>query len=633
VPQAGWFYDLGVNGDRAPTTRTRSTLRIASLAALFACAAFAQNHHAKIVVEGGAELPGVPLLMPLPADMLVGECVIYNVFGNGMVVYSVPWVRDENGVPDGCRVTIRLTGYRATNATLTEGSVVILKRIGDTEGSTVSVTSLRAPKAARQAYQRGLTAANHKRYDEAAKAFEAAVAAYPQYAQAWSELGQAQLALNRPADARASWERAVKSDPQYLKPYVQLARLAVAEDRNLDAADITNRGLAFSPVEFPAIYFYNAVANFNLKDYDAAGRSATETIAHDLEREFPEVERLLGSIFAAKGDLTPAIAHFRKYLELVPKAADSDVISNRITELEDRRTDIGQVSLAGGNPLERELETLAASPEAGNTAASVSVPYFFDSSGAARVSLAIEIPSPVLNPAELGGKLHAEMDVLGLAYNLKSKVVARFSDTVKFDFDSRRQLDDFLKRPLHYEHQFGITPGTYRFKLVFRTTKDRFGVVETPLAVDPFDPGRLSLSSIALSRGAQPISQEAAQEETEAGSKPLIFRGNRITVSGSDVLPRTDAAEAYFEVYQPPAAGTGAVRLTARLRLLDALSEQKWDSGDVDLSALTRSGKQVIPVALKLPISTLPPGAYHGELTVKDSGGSQASRSVQFRAE
>ncbi len=268
--------------------------------------------------------------------MLTGECVIQNVFGDGTVIYSVPWVRDVKGVPDGCRITIRLTGYRTTDATLTDGSIVTLKRLGDPEGSTVSVASLRVPKDARRAYQRGLTAANHKKYDEAAKAFEAAVAAYPQYAQAWSELGQVEAALKRPADARASWERAVKSDPQYLKPYVQLARLAVAEDRNRDALDITSRGLAFSPVEFPAIYFYNAVANFNLKNYDAAERSATETIAHDLEREFPEVERLLGSIFAVKGDLVPAIAHFRKYLELSPNAADADVISKRIDELEDR---------------------------------------------------------------------------------------------------------------------------------------------------------------------------------------------------------------------------------------------------------------------------------------------------------
>jgi len=317
----------------------KSVFRLVSLALLFTCVAFAQDHRAKIAVEGGAELPGVPLLMPLRADMMVGECKILDVFRDGTVIYRVPWVQNETAIPDGCRITIRLPGYRTTDATLTDGSTVILKRIGDSEGSTVSVTSLRATKDARRAYQRGLSAANRKKYDEAAKAFEAAVAAYPQYAQAWSDLGEVEVALKRPVDARASWESAVKSDPRYLKPYVQLARLAVAEGRNQDALDITSRGLELKPVEFPAIHFYNAVANFNLEHYDAAERNATEAIARDASREIPEVERLLGSIFAVKGDSGRAIDHFRKYLELAPKAADADAIRNRIAEIERRPVD------------------------------------------------------------------------------------------------------------------------------------------------------------------------------------------------------------------------------------------------------------------------------------------------------
>jgi hypothetical protein len=34
-----------------------------------------------------------------------------------------------------------------------------------------------------------------------------------------------------------------------------------------------------------------------------------------------------------------------------------------------------------------------------------------------------------------------------------------------------------------------------------------------------------------------------------------------------------------------------------------------------------------------LPIAALPPGVYRAELSVKDSAGNQAARSVQFRAE
>ena len=295
---------------------------------------------------------------------------------------------------------------------------------------------------------------------------------------------------------------------------------------------------------------------------------------------------------------------------------------------------VHEITLASTNPLEAELEDLAASPKAGNTAASASAPFFYEAGGAARVNLAVEIPTPVFNPTEANGKLHASMDVLGLAYNLGGSVTARFGDKVSFDFASRQQFDEFVQHPLRYEHQFEIAPGTYRFKLIFRTAKDRFGVVETPLAVDPVDAGQLSLSAIALSHDVQAISQDDAQEELDEGKKPLIFRGNQITVAGSDVLQKAGTAEAYFEIYEPPAAGAEPVQLTMRLRLLDAQSnQQKWDSGDVDLSALAKSGKRAIPVALKLPVASLPSGSYRAELMVKDSAGGASGRSVQFRTE
>ena len=204
----------------------------------------------------------------------------------------------------------------------------------------------------------------------------------------------------------------------------------------------------------------------------------------------------------------------------------------------------------------------------------------YEPTGVARVNLALEIPSPVLEPADRNGKLHAEMDVLGVAYVVPSgEVAARFTHKMKFDFDSRRQFDDFLRRPLHFEHQFEMAPGKYQLRVVFRSGKDRFGAVETPLAIDPFQAAQLSLSAIALSRNVQPISPEAAQDETENGTVPLIFRGNRITVSGSDTLSRTGTTEAYFEIYEPPVAAAGVAGLSMRMRLLDAQSdEERWNS-------------------------------------------------------
>ena len=285
-------------------------------------------------------------------------------------------------------------------------------------------------------------------------------------------------------------------------------------------------------------------------------------------------------------------------------------------------------------PRENELDKLAASDDAGNTAASASVPFFYEPNGVARVNLALEIPSPVLEPTDRNGRLHAEMEVLGVAYVPSGEVSARFTHRMKFDFDTRRQFDDFLRRPLYFEHQFEVAPGDYQFRVVFRSAPDRFGAVEAPLAIEPFNAAQLGLSAIALSRNVQPISPEAAKEAAEEGQNPLIFRGNRITVSGSDVLSRTGSGEAFFEIYEPLMAGGGPVRLSMRVRVLDAhTNQERWSSGDVDLSALAKPGDRAIPVAFRLPVASLPAGTWCAELTVQDSAGGKAARRINFRTE
>jgi hypothetical protein len=285
-------------------------------------------------------------------------------------------------------------------------------------------------------------------------------------------------------------------------------------------------------------------------------------------------------------------------------------------------------------PKQSDVETLAESGAEGNTGASVSIPFFYDPDGMARVKLALDIPSPDLQPVDRNGEVHAELELLGIAYAPGGDVAARFTHKLNFDFDTRREFEEFLRRPLHCEYQFKVAPGNYRFKLVFRSSKDRFGTAEAPLVIEGAHPAQLTLSAIALSRDVQPISPEDAQDAEETGEVPLIFRGNRISVSGSDVLPRTGTAEAYFEVYRSATTGPTAVRLTLHLRLLDeATNGERWNSGEVDLSNLAKPGDRIIPVALRLPVASLPAGRYRAELTVTDGASTGATRIVSFRTE
>lgn len=320
--------------------RINSALRVATLALTAALAivasASAQTYHATIVTEDGSPLPTSPQIVPSLSERLVQECAIVNIFGNGSVQYLVNYRSRpyDPSTADMCDVTIRLKGYQPMNATLRNDATIVLKRVGLHEGSTVTATSLSAPEPAKKAYGKGVNAMNDNKLADAQKNFEKAVGIYPEYAQAWSDLGEVLRRQAKPMDARAAWEKAVAADPKYIKPYIQLARLDMEEKRPEDAAAIAGKAVAMNPLEFPELYFVYAAANYNLKHLDLAEANARRATDLDRAHEIPRAELLLGTILISKGDRSGGLEHFKKYVELVPKAPDAEQVKRAIAQLE-----------------------------------------------------------------------------------------------------------------------------------------------------------------------------------------------------------------------------------------------------------------------------------------------------------
>ena len=65
------------------------------------------------------------------------------------------------------------------------------------------------------------------------------------------------------------------------------------------------------------------------------------------------------------------------------------------------------------------------------------------------------------------GKLHAELNFLGVAASADGEVRARFSDALKLDFDNPAQIENLKGKSLHYEKEFKIVPGQYTFTVAF----------------------------------------------------------------------------------------------------------------------------------------------------------------------
>jgi tetratricopeptide (TPR) repeat protein len=316
---------------------TDRALRFGLLVIAFSGAAWAEIFQAKIATEDGSPLPTSPQVIPSLNIALQNECQIINIFGSGSVEYVVNY-RNRSYDPataDMCSVTIRLKGFQPVQATLRNHGTIVLKHIGGLhEGSTVTATSLNAPEPAKKAFGKGVNAMDDGKLDAAQKNFEKAVEIYPQYAMAWSDLGEVLLRETKPGDARAAMEKAVAADPKYIKAYVQLAMLDLNEKKVEDAAAIAGQAVAMNPLEFPQLYFYNAVANFNLKHLDVAEFSARRATELDTAHEIPRAELLLGTILGAKGDRSGALDHLRKYLEIVPKALDAAQVQRAIDQLQ-----------------------------------------------------------------------------------------------------------------------------------------------------------------------------------------------------------------------------------------------------------------------------------------------------------
>jgi VWFA-related protein len=283
------------------------------------------------------------------------------------------------------------------------------------------------------------------------------------------------------------------------------------------------------------------------------------------------------------------------------------------------------------------LESRAAGSAAGNMAASIQLPYFYTAPDQARVNLAMEIAPSGIPFEKVKGKPHAELNIAGAAYNSNGSVAARFSDSVKLDFQNDKELEAFVSRPFHYENQIQIPSGQYRVRVAFSAGKEGFGKVEAPLVVEPYDSRTLALSAVALSKERRSGGGLAAGLDdslVESGGA-LMYRGAQIVPSGASRFLKTEPCSFYFEIYDRLLAGPDPPVVEFQIRVLDRKTGQAVaDTGKVSAAGSTRRGNPVAPVVFSLPIASFPAGAYRVEIRATHGAGPEAPiRTADFEVD
>jgi Tfp pilus assembly protein PilF len=242
----------------------------------------------------------------------------------------------------GCEFRAVLAGYQSSSVILRNSGdswqfdigTIFLKRMGDAPGTTISVTSMAAPRDAMRAYEKAQKVRQEKPQD-AEKELARAVRIYPQFAAAWTLMGDIHRQREQFEQARAEYLQAAAADPQFVNPPYGLAMVAMQQKNWDEAIQRTEQVMKMNAQAFPLAYFFNAAANYNLQKFAAAEESGKKFKVLDTQHGHPEVCLLLSYIYSRKQDYAAAAHEIRDYLAVSPNAPDAESLKREAQRFED----------------------------------------------------------------------------------------------------------------------------------------------------------------------------------------------------------------------------------------------------------------------------------------------------------
>jgi len=290
----------------------------------------------------------------------------------------------------------------------------------------------------------------------------------------------------------------------------------------------------------------------------------------------------------------------------------------------------------GGNEVEKDLENRVSGTAAGTPGAVMQAPFFYSSSNTARVDVALNIPSDIIKFEKVHGKLHADFNILAIAYRPDGSVAARFSDNKKIEVENKKEVQAFGEKPYYYDGQFDIGAGKYTLKAAFNSGGGSFGKIEMPLNIEPYDSKQFGLSALAISSDLHRVADVSNDLDAVLleGHTPMIAAGYQFTPAAAYRFKTTDHAALYAEIYEPHVTDKTVPVVGVQMRILDRKTkESKQDSGLFSVNKEIRAGSPMIPVGLKIPLDQLRPGSYTAEVKSVDSLSNTKTRTVDFDVE
>jgi tetratricopeptide (TPR) repeat protein len=202
-------------------------------------------------------------------------------------------------------------------------------------GPTVSVRQLSIPEKARDAMTKGVSLLYQKAdYPGSIKQFQRAIAAYPDFYEAYAQMGLAYMNMKNSAESEKALRKSIEiSQGKYADSLFILAALFTGAHRYEDAEPLARKAVSDDPNSWHA-QSELAQALLGLERADEAEQYAQA--AAKLQPENPTLRLLLADIHIALRNAPALLDDLNAYLKLAPNGPSAAQVRERRDQIQQR---------------------------------------------------------------------------------------------------------------------------------------------------------------------------------------------------------------------------------------------------------------------------------------------------------
>jgi hypothetical protein len=239
------------------------------------------------------------------------------------------------------------------------------------------------------------------------------------------------------------------------------------------------------------------------------------------------------------------------------------------------------------------------------------------------VPITLQIPNNQLSFQSKDGVHTATLNLFARVTTLSGRTVQTFEDTIRRDFPDSL-LQGSLKSASIYQKALPLRPGLYRLDVVLKdTTSNNIGVINTRLAVPPFDDDKLQASTLILADEISPVASK------DIGLGMFVIGSMKVRPKLDHNFSANQSIGLYFQIYN--------LKIDDKTHKNNASVDIQIFQGDQSIKHVVQSSEQLhqpgeqMTVQESVPPQTLPPGKYRIEIKTTDAVSNQSiSRSADF---